>query len=54
MYYKPSSERQDEYKQMQNDRLFQVYLSFIQNIIGINLLPYQKILLYRYTRGDVV
>lgn len=48
MYYKPSSDIQDEFQKMQNDDDFQRYLSFVYTIFGINLLDYQKLIHYWY------
>ena len=48
MYYKPSSDIQDEFQKMQNDDDFQRYLSFVYTIFGINLLDYQKLMFYWY------
>lgn len=48
MYYKPSSDIQDEFQKMQNDDDFQQYLSYVYAIFGTNLLNYQKLMLYWY------
>lgn len=48
MYYKPSSDIQDEFQKMQNDDDFQQYLSYVYAIFGINLLDYQKLIFYWY------
>ena len=46
MYYKPSSDIQDEFQKMQNDDDFQKYLSYVYDRFGINLLDYQKLIIY--------
>lgn len=48
MYYKPSSDIQDEFQKMQNDDDFQQYLSYLYAIFGTNLLDYQKLIFYWY------
>lgn len=48
MYYKPSSDIQDEFQKMQNDDDFQQYLSYVYAIFGTNLLNYQKLMFYWY------
>lgn len=48
MYYKPSSDIQDEFQKMQNDDDFQQYLSYVYAIFGTNLLNYQKLIFYWY------
>jgi len=48
MYYKPSSNIQDEFQKMQNDDDFQQYLSYLYAIFGTNLLDYQKLMFYWY------